>query len=192
MRGPPASSLPTWKRSRRFANYEVLPSCVPSKENGLRQTLDGQDELEPGLEDYLAECNQGRLCILNIESTPALAALDQMLSVPGIDALLIGPHDLSVSLGIPEQYEHPNFRDAVTTIIQKGRAAGVGVGIHWSEGISELVAWAREGLNLIIHSSDFRLVCDALTTDIQSFRDELGDTPTEMASPDPVNRSIEI
>ena len=161
----------------------------PLKGERLSKVLEEQEVLAPGMKSYLEEFNQNRLCILNIESTPALAALDEILTVPDLDALLIGPHDLSVSLGVPEQYEHPDFRQAVTTIIQKGRAAGVGVGIHWSEGISELVSWAREGLNLIIHSSDFRLVEEALTADIRHFRAELGDTPVVTPTPAETNHS---
>jgi 4-hydroxy-2-oxoheptanedioate aldolase len=55
--------------------------------------------------------------LLNIESAPALAALDEILAVPDIDAVQVGPHDLSCSLGVPEQYAHPRFEEAVQTII---------------------------------------------------------------------------
>lgn len=164
----------------------------PLKGQRLGQALEGQGRLEPEMEDYLAERNRGHLCILNIESTPALSALDEMLAVPDIDALLIGPHDLSISLGIPEQYQHADFRHAVSTIIRKGRAAGVGVGMHWSEGISELVAWAREGLNLIIYSSDFQLVHDTLRADIRHVRAELGMAPAESRPPDQASQPAEI
>ena len=44
----------------------------------------------------------------------------------GVDAVLIGPHDLSCNLGVPEQYDHPKFQDAVKTIFRKARNAGVG------------------------------------------------------------------
>ena len=40
-------------------------------------------------------------------------ALSAYEAVPGLDAVLIGPHDLSCSLGIPEQYTHPRFDEAV-------------------------------------------------------------------------------
>jgi len=51
----------------------------------------------------------------------AIENLDAILSVPGLDAVLIGPHDLSVSLGIPEQYRDPAFDRAVRDIIKRAR-----------------------------------------------------------------------
>ena len=61
------------------------------------------------LEHYIRERASKRLLIVNIESTPAIEVLDDILQVPDLDAVLIGPHDLSCSLGIPERYDHPDF-----------------------------------------------------------------------------------
>ena len=49
--------------------------------------------------------------------------LDEILRVPGLDVVLVGPHDLSCSLGLPEEYGHPRFEAAVREIIAKSRAA---------------------------------------------------------------------
>jgi 2-keto-3-deoxy-L-rhamnonate aldolase RhmA len=46
----------------------------------------------------------------------AIQNLPEICSVPGLDAVLIGPHDLSCSLGIPEQYSHPRFDEAGTFV----------------------------------------------------------------------------
>jgi 2-keto-3-deoxy-L-rhamnonate aldolase RhmA len=158
----------------------------PLKGERLSRALAGGDELEPIVHEYLARYNQGNVCILNIESVPALRALDEILGVPDIDALLIGPHDLSISLGIPEQYGHPRFEEAVQTVIEKGRRAGIGVGMHYSEadGTQRLAEWARSGMNLIIHSSDLRIVGRTLARDITRLRSELGDGQHDMVTDD--------
>jgi 4-hydroxy-2-oxoheptanedioate aldolase len=96
--------------------------------------------------------------------------------VPGIDSVLIGPHDLSCSLGIPEQYRHPRFDEAVRTIFQKARAHHVGAGIHFWEGIDAEVAWSRAGGNLIMHSSDQAFLGQGLRRDMEALRAALGDT----------------
>ena len=155
----------------------------PLKGERLRAVLAGAETLDEETDRYLAENNRGRLCIINIESTPALEALDELVQVPDLDALLIGPHDLSISLGVPEQYTHPRFEQAVQTIIRKGRAAGIGVGFHYSFGIEESIAWARSGANLIMHSSDYFLVKGALEADMARFRAELGDGGRDAAQP---------
>jgi 2-keto-3-deoxy-L-rhamnonate aldolase RhmA len=123
--------------------------------------------------------------IVNIESAAALEALDQILDVPDLDALLIGPHDLSLNLGIPEQYAHPKFKQAVSTIIRKARAKNVGVGLHFSFGIDAEIEWAKEGANFIVHSSDFFLTRDALAEDLQKFKRELGERCETQPKPAP-------
>ena len=159
----------------------------PLKGQRLQAVLDGRDELEPELADYLARRNAGSLMVVNIESVPALEALDDILAVPGLDAVLIGPHDLSCSLGIPEQYGHPRFDEAVRAIIAKARAARVGAGIHFWARLEQEVAWLKAGLNLLIHSSDIGLFSDALRRDLADLTAGVGDVdPCDDAPPEAV------
>jgi len=147
----------------------------PLKGKRLQDALAGTAELEPELAEYLAKRNAGSVLIVNIESTPALEALDEILAVPQLDAALIGPHDLSCSLGIPEQYQHPRFDEAVRTIIRKARAAGVGVGIHYWASIEQEISWAEEGANFIVHSTDIVLFGQALKADLARLKQALSD-----------------
>lgn len=121
---------------------------------------------EPELAEYLDHAARQRLLLVNIESVPAIAALDAILAEPGLDAVLIGPHDLSCSLGIPEQYGHPKFREAARTIFQKARAAGVGAGIHFWDDLELARAFIADGANLYIHSSDVQLFSRHLQSDL--------------------------
>src|SRR5262245_59358496 len=148
----------------------------PLKGRRLHEALRDAATLEPELRSYLEARNQDTILILNIESVPAMQSLDEILSVPGIDAVLIGPHDLSCSLGIPEQYGHARFDEAVRTIFRKARAHGVGAGIHFWEGVAKEIAWSRAGANLIMHSSDLSLVGQNLKRDMVELRSALGDT----------------
>ena len=81
---------------------KVLGGAVkmgPLKGDRLSAALDGDIELEPELTDYLAKRNADKALFINIESIPALERLDEILSVPYVDCVLVGPHDLSCSLG---------------------------------------------------------------------------------------------
>lgn len=147
----------------------------PLKGRRLDDALDGR-EIPAESAAYLNARNVDRVMVINIESVPAIEALDEILAVPDLDALLVGPHDLSINLGVPEQYQHPKFLEAISTIISKGRAANVGVGLHYSENIEHEIAWAKEGANFIVHSSDFSLVHKTLTRDFAYFKQALGDT----------------
>ena len=126
----------------------------PIKGARLDAALADRSALEPELATYLEQRNRDSILIINIESTPALARLEELLSVPGVDAVLIGPHDLSCSLGLPEQYDDPRFDAAVVDIIRLARSHGKAVGIHWWGAPERLLRWKQAGLNLIVYSAD--------------------------------------
>jgi 4-hydroxy-2-oxoheptanedioate aldolase len=152
----------------------------PLKGARLRRALDGEETLEPVLSEYLAKWNKNNVLIINIESQPALDALDDLLAVEEVDAVLIGPHDLSLNLGVPEQYDHPKFDAAVREIFTKARAAGKGAGVHFSDGLEQEVVWARAtGANLIMHSSDLGIFRNTMGSDIAKMKEMLGDAVSE-------------
>lgn len=147
----------------------------PLKGRKLQAALDGSARTGDPLAEYLESNNRGNLLVINVESAPACENLDRLLGVPGVDAVLVGPHDLSVSMEIPEQYDHPDFDAAVRRIITKARAAGVGAGIHFWASLEQEIEWARHGANLFLHSADVLLFASALRRDISQARRELGD-----------------
>jgi 2-keto-3-deoxy-L-rhamnonate aldolase RhmA len=142
----------------------------PLKGRRLEQALADPRGVEPKLRDYLEQRNQDYLLILNIESVPAIENLGAMLDVPGVDAVLVGPHDLSCSLGIPEQYDHPRFEEAVLAIVRQARARNIGAGIHFWDDIEREAAWAKAGANLIMHSADIRFIRQGLTRELNQLR----------------------
>ncbi len=156
----------------------------PLKGKKLATALDGSSELSPRLAAYLRERNEDRLLVINIESVPAIENLGHLLEVPGIDAVLIGPHDLSVSMEIPEEYSHPEFDKAVRSIIETVRAKGIGVGIHYWANIEQEIDWARHGANMILHHGDITLFISALRGDLNHMREALGDQADPTVSRD--------
>ncbi|MFC5408855.1 HpcH/HpaI aldolase/citrate lyase family protein [Larkinella bovis] len=147
----------------------------PLKGERLARYVSGKEPMPDDLRQYIQTYNTGNICIANIESVPALERLDKMLSVPGLDAVFIGPHDLSVSLGLPEQYDHPEFKAAVRTIIHTTRAKGLSIGIHFSQSPDRQIQWVKEGVNIIVHSFDVALFGQRLRHDIGSIKKAVGD-----------------
>lgn len=147
----------------------------PIKGRRLRDLLDGA-KAEPELDAYMQEGAVKRALIVNIESVPAIEALDDMLSVPGLDAVLIGPHDLSCSLGVPEQWDHPRFLAACETIFRKARAAGIGTGIHFWGEIEQQARFLQLGATLLIHSADISLFQKHLRHELDAIRRAAGIT----------------
>ncbi len=146
----------------------------PIKGKKLQRILDGKEELTRELQEYLSERNANNLLLVNIESTPAIENLDAILSVPDLDGILIGPHDLSCSLGVPEQYEHPHFIEAIQTIITQTRQKGLIAGIHFFRGPVALAAeWIRMGINFHIQKADIIYVAEGVNHDLQALQKEL-------------------
>lgn len=145
------------------------------------QTLLETGEIEETTREYLAARNKANILIINIESQPALDNLDALASVEGLDCFLIGPHDLSVSLGVPEDYDNPIFEEAVIKICKTARSHGLGVGAHYSEGTDKMISWARKsGMNMMLYSSDTGLFVSKLKESIDEMKSALSDTDTSV------------
>lgn len=147
----------------------------PLKGERLNDALKNRDSLEPELRDYLTNWNKENFLFINIESIPAIERLDEILAEPGLDGVIIGPHDLSLSLGIPEQYRDPRFEAAVGQIISRARERGLAAGIHLSQEAELQIKWAKAGANIILHSSDMALFRQRLRDDITAIRSALKD-----------------
>ncbi len=84
--------------------------------------------------DYFATANEEILIVVQIETETALENLDEIFSVKGIDACFIGPWDLSMSLGVFKNFQHPKYEDALDRVLQACKRWGVAPGMHCSEG----------------------------------------------------------
>jgi 2-keto-3-deoxy-L-rhamnonate aldolase RhmA len=79
------------------------------------------------LDDYVAAANEAIFVMPQIEDVATVDALDEFLAVPGIDAVAIGPNDLSGTTGFFRQHDHPANAGAIDTIMARAKAAGIPV-----------------------------------------------------------------
>ena len=84
----------------------------------------------PNFSDYVQVANRDSLLIVQIEHIEAVRNIDEILSVPGIDGTFIGPYDLSMSLGLAGQLNHPDVEAAKQRVLDATRAQGLAPGIH--------------------------------------------------------------
>ena len=81
------------------------------------------------LPDYLLTANDDACTLVQIESAAAIDAVDAIAGQPGIDALFVGPADLSASLGLLGQPEHPEVQQAIARVARAAAAYGKASGI---------------------------------------------------------------
>lgn len=84
----------------------------------------------PGFDEYMEKANSDSLLMLQIEHINAVNDIDNILSVEGIDGTFIGPYDLSCSMGIPGQLDHPDMEAAKEKVLNATLAQGLTPGIH--------------------------------------------------------------
>ena len=156
----------------------------PLKGERLRRILEGEEKLDGELGEYVTSRNAAGILLVNIESTPAIENLDALLSVPGLDGVLLGPHDLSCSLAIPEQYEHPAFKEAIATIAQAARKRCLIAGAHYMcpQPLELATEWIAAGYNLIIQRADVVYAARGVREEVAALRKasgEIGDVRAE-------------
>ena len=153
-------------------HYKPLKGIV------LSQVLSGQRTLPQPVQESLADADKNRMLFVNIESTPAMENLDAILSVPGLDGIVIGPNDLSYSLGHPNDYDSSQFEEAVVQILRRAREKGLAAGIHYLGSIDRQIQWAQKsGMNMVFHSGDMYIFMENLRQDLSRFRAAAGTAP---------------
>jgi len=161
----------------------------PLKGAALRKVLDEGLFPSAETEPYLASFNPDAVLVIMIESPAGVANLPDMLKVPGVDAVLMGPHDISVSHGVPEQYDHPIFVEAVQQVIRVCHAHSVGVGIHFISGsVDDAMTWANWGFNMISHRGDSLFIARGIQQELGYLRQHLDGTVIQTA-PDKIGAS---
>jgi 2-keto-3-deoxy-L-rhamnonate aldolase RhmA len=104
---------------------------------------------------YVERANRHLFVAVQIETAEALAALDDILSVPGLDSLVIGPWDLSGALGHFCDVEHPEVVEAAKVIIAKTRAAGLPVGAGMGLDIDYATVMIERGVQWVQLGEDY-------------------------------------
>lgn len=102
------------------------------------------------------------LCVVMIETVDAVNHAGEILAVPGIDAVFIGPNDLAVSAGLDSGYEgrHPEHRRLILSVLDAARSHGVTAGIMCgAPGVAR--QWSDAGFQMLALQSDSQLLAGA-------------------------------
>lgn len=112
-----------------------------------------------GFREYFESANDGVLVVAQIESAEGVADIAGITEIDGIDAVMIGPYDLSADLGIPGDFSAAAFTDSVRTVIAQARSAGVAAGLHLVEpDLAALETCVEAGYRFIVYSVDMRIL----------------------------------
>ena len=152
------------KRALDIGAYGILVPWVNSKEEtemavkATRYAPDGLRGCGPrraGLfdPDYLKTADEEIMVVVQIETKEAVANIEDICSVEGIDATYIGPADLSASYGHLGNMSHPDVQEAIDIVYDASKAAGIGAGIHEASG-SSIPERMKKRYNLVTLGND--------------------------------------
>ena len=130
----------------------------------------------PKLTEQIAHVNEQLVVGIQIETAEALADVDAILSVPGIDMAVVGNDDLSIGMGIPGQLDHPRYLKAVETIIAACERHGVLPGIAGGDP-TWVRYWRDKGMRVFWCAADVVSMWDATCKGMSAIREGLAAKP---------------
>ncbi|MFN8009437.1 MAG: aldolase/citrate lyase family protein [Terriglobia bacterium] len=110
---------------------------------------------------FCKTANEAMILIVQIEHIDAVNHLDEILAVPGVTGIVVGPNDLSGSMGLMGEPRHPNVLKAIDTVIAKARKAGIFVGVAVGDDPDILMEWVDKGMQWLLMGCDFTLLLRA-------------------------------
>lgn len=151
----------------------------PLKGKFLQDILDGKRTLQPKMQEYLDRTNSQQFLIIGIESVEAIENLEKLLDNDGVDGVFLGPHDITCSMEIPEEYDNPKYLETIRNVVKRCRKMGKGVGLH-----GNIPDFLDTEMNFMLNQSDISKMTQKLNAEFREFREYYGDvyTPGQQVS----------
>ena len=122
-------------------------------------------------EKYQKWVRSESVVIIQVEHIRAVESLETILSVKGVDGFMVGPYDLSASLGVPGEFNHPEMIKALERIKTVSQKFNVASGIHVIQPEPELVLTKiKEGFKFIAFSLDSLFLAETCRRNLGSVR----------------------
>lgn len=143
----------------------------PEGRRGAAFTV-AHDDYQPGdVNAKMRSANSEIMVVVQIESAKGLENVEKIAAVKGVDAVWIGQFDLTASLGIPGNVQHPDFQAAQRRILKACQAAGVAAG-YGSLFLDDVVESRRQGFRFLVYTADLWIYQRALRDGLRQIRGE--------------------
>jgi 4-hydroxy-2-oxoheptanedioate aldolase len=119
--------------------------------------------------EYFAKSNATTQVIIQIEGVLGIKNFDSILEVPGVDILFIGPYDLSQSMGVPGEIDHPDVVAVMKEFVRKANKANKYIGI-FTDTLANARLWRDAGVHYLSYSVDVGLyysICEQIVKEIR-------------------------
>ena len=158
----------------------------PIKGKFLSELLSGTRQPNQKMKKYLQQRNKNLYLIIGIESVEAMNHLETLISDDDVDGVFLGPHDITCSMEIPEEYDNPEFVEAIKDVVRRCRKLGKGVGIH-----GNLDSYLETEINFMINKSDVTKMREKLNSEFGQLRKYSGDVYDRKERVEAIRQCIE-
>lgn len=150
----------------------IINSCMypPLGSRGLSADKGHNDFLAQGMWEFSEQANNENLIILQIERVKAVEHIDELLSVPGVGAVVLGPNDLAMDMGERSKDMLTAVEGPIQHVLEASQAANIPCGIHIGN-LDWLVEWQRRGMQILAYSNDIVFLRQGITNGLTRLRE---------------------
>lgn len=142
----------------------------PLKGRALQRVLDRNEWPSPATKEYVTTVRcADTVFIPMIESLAGVENLDAICAIPGVHAVFVGPNDLTTTMGIPNEYDHPNLVAILKRVIDTADRRHVAAGC-WFGRTDQMLRTIRQGARLVVYSNETAMMRDAMTAAFADLR----------------------
>lgn len=136
---------------------------------GIGGSLGFTDYQKVNATEMVEKSNQSTLIIAQVESQAGIDNIDDIAGCAGIDGIIIGPNDLSDSIGVLGQITSPQVTERIAKVVQSCKTHGKFSGIH-TGNIEQLHYWRERGMQLLAYKTDIDVLNETFSAYLQNMK----------------------
>jgi len=156
----------TREQVERIVRYCKYP---PQGDRGCSVMKGHNDYRKGDMLEFTRTANRENLTIIQIERRRAIDDIEALVSVPGVDVALVGPNDLALSYGVPEDVSAPLLVEAMQKVVDACRKHGRWSGMHVGN-VEVLETWMARGMQVITYWTDIDMLATAPAKGLAALR----------------------
>jgi len=161
--------VPMTSRKEQVETIVRYSKYAPLGQRGFGGQMGHTDYKPVKAVHFMQEANENTLVVAQIETREAIENIDAILGIEGIDVGLIGPNDLSISLGIPDQMNSEILTKAIEKVVASAKQRGKASGIHIAN-IEAIKKWRAKGMTVLAYSTDIGFMYNASKSSLEELK----------------------
>lgn len=129
----------------------------------------GYSDDASSIDKYMKICNDNTMLIPQCETMGCLENIEEIVSIDGVDGIFVGPYDLSIAMGMPGQFDNPEFKNALSRVHAACRNSNKPIFIY-TGSIDAAKSYFEEGYNGVAYNLDTAMYINAFKKAIEDIK----------------------